>query len=289
MDVRSSEIELTAIQHHFEWLNPDDSSENARIFDYGDLFREVADALKEVGLLEEALRFYSPIQQTDEYADISFFMAMGDCCMQLGKLEDAETCFLTVAENDADNMNSRVQLAKLYEGLGMSEQAFKYVNEAVLIGRQQSRTRRRRKDNRLEQLASEFRRTDSGAPRPIAPKQTSTLTGRIGPSTSRGRAQPIEESTRKGDVQFLYMKMQQLQSQVKEGIPDAVEDWLDIADALIRDFRSNRVFYPIVRAMEFQGYSSDAQRTAGKGKNPTMLQDMQDMAARLQKDLGRFI
>lgn len=265
-------------------MNPDDTSYGARIYDYGDLFREAADALKEAGLLEEALRFYTPIQNTPDFADVSFYMAMADCCKQLGELEDAQTFYLTVAEHDPRNMESRVELAKLCESLGDSEQAFKYVNEAVLIGRQESRTRRRRKDTRLEQLALEFRTAELGAPRPIAPKP-STLTTWQTPTAVRGRPQP-GEGTRTEDIQFLYTKMQQLEPQIEDGVSEAIEDWLDIADALLRDFRSNRVFYPMARTMEFRGYSSEAQRKAGKSKNRTLMDEMQEMAGRLQKSLG---
>ncbi|KAJ5688676.1 hypothetical protein N7462_003068 [Penicillium macrosclerotiorum] len=271
--------------HHFEWLNPEDTSENGRIFHYGDLFREVADALKDVGLLEEALRFYSPIQQTAEYADISFFMAMADCCSQLGRLEDAEGCYLTVAEHEPGHLESRVQLAKLYESLGMSDQAFKYVNEAVLIGRQDTRTRRRRKDNRLEQLAIEFQGADTQPLRPIAPKPAGALTLGSVATLDKGRGF-AGESSRLEDIQFLYRKMRELELKVKEGDNGAVEDWLDIADALLRDFRSNRVFYPMARTMEFQGYSSDAQRKAGKTKNSAFLNEMQEMAGRLQQSMS---
>jgi len=272
------------LQHHFEWLNPDDTSEGARIFDYGDLFREVADALKDIGLLDEALRFYTPIQETAEYADIGFFMAIADCCIQLGKVEDAETYYLTVAEHDPKNMESRVELAKLYESLEMSEQALKFVNEAVLIGRQETRSRRRRKDNRLEQLADEFR-TGTVPLRPIAPKPTDGLATWTATTTGRRRSL-TEEGSRTENIQFLYGKMQQLEPLLKEGDPEAIEDWLDIADALLRDFRSNRIFYPMARTMEFQGYLSEAQRKSGKSKGITMMNEMQEMAGRLQRSMG---
>ncbi|KAJ5466320.1 hypothetical protein N7530_010107 [Penicillium desertorum] len=271
--------------HHFEWLNPEDDSEGARIFDYGDLFREVADALKQVGLFEEALRYYTPIQQTAEHADISFFMAMADCCMQLGKMEDAESCYLLVAEHDASHMESRVLLAKLYESLGMSEQAMKYVGEAVLIGRQENRSKRRRKDTRLEQLAIEFKMAESEPLRSIAPKPTQAPTLMAAPSApGKGRAQP-GEGTRTDDIQFLYAKLLELNPQVKDGVSVAIEDWLDIADALLRDFRNNRAFYPMDRSIAFRGYSTGVKHK-NQTKNGTMMDEMQQMAGRLQETLG---
>ena len=186
-------------QHHFEWLNPEDDSENARLYDYGDLFREVADALKDVGLYEEALRFYTPLQYTNEYADVSFFMAMGECCMALGNLEDAENCYLTVAEHDARNVGSRAQLAKLYESIGMTEQALKYVNEAVLLERQETRSHRRRKDTRIEQLVMEFKTAEAEpgvagleTVKPVSPEDEVAPTLTTAPTTALGN-EPAEE------------------------------------------------------------------------------------------------
>lgn len=273
-------------------MNPEDTSEGARIHDYGDMFREVADALKEVGLLDEALRYYSPIQHTAEYADVGYFMAMAECCMDMGKTEEAESCYLTVAEHDPRHMECRVHLAKLYESLGMSEQALKYVSEAVLIGRQEiglqeARTRRKRKDTRLEQLAMEFKMAEEGPTTMIAAKPPSTtLTTRAAPDSGRREAR-FAEGARTEDIQFLYRKMQQLQPRIKQGDSEATEDWLDIADALLRDFRSNRVFYPLQRSLTFQGYSRDAQRRAGKTKTRTLLDEMHEMAGRLQETLGK--
>lgn len=227
------------------------------------------------------MRFYSPIQETPDYADISFYMAMADCCVQLGEVKEAEACYLLVADSDARNMASRVELAKLYESIGNSEQALKYVNEAVLIGRQETRTRRRRKDTRLEQLVDEFKQAE-GEALPIAPRPSALTTWQPSPLA---RERP-EEAIRTQNVQFLYTKMKQLEPQVKEGVYEAIEDWLDIVDALLREFRSNRIFYPMARTMEFQGYSSEARRKAGRPKSYTIMDEMQEMAGRLQKSLG---
>ncbi|CAG7926122.1 unnamed protein product [Penicillium olsonii] len=267
-------------KHHFEWLNPEDDSEGARIFDYGDLFREVADALKQVGLLEDALRYYTPIQQTAEHADISFFMAMGDCCERLEKVEDAESCFLMVADHDSNHMESRVRLAKLYEKLQMTDQAMKYASEAVLIGRQQNRTRGgRRKDTRLEQLAIEFKMAETEKPRPIAPKPQTHAT--LMSTVQSGKINP-GEGNRTEDIQFLYMKLLELHPLMKECAIQATEDWLDIADALLRDFRANRAFYPMAQTMRFVGYSKPKDSKTEKGQ---MMDEMQEMAGRLQDSI----
>jgi len=280
--------------HHFEWLNPEDNAEGARLYDYGDLFREVADALKEVTLFEEALRFYTPLQHTGEYADVSFFMAMGDCYMRLGNLEDAENCYITVAEHDTRNVDSRAQLAKLYESIGMTEQALKYVNETVLLERQEMRSNRRRKDIRLEQLAKAFKAAEMAPEEAPVPKEYEEETPEAEGVAATLTAAPISRKQDEGEVegdrtehvQYLYSKMQVFHPLVKEGNLEATEDWLDIADALLREFRSNRVFYPLQRQV-FMGYSREAQKKAGKSQSRTLMDEMAEMAGRLQESLGK--
>jgi general transcription factor 3C polypeptide 3 (transcription factor C subunit 4) len=213
-------------------------------------------------------------------------MAMGECCLQLGKVEDAESCYLLVAEHDPKHMESRVALAKLYESLQMSEQALKYVNEAVLIGRQENRSKRKRKDTRLEQLAIEFKLAETAALRPLAPKPTAKPTVPLMNATPSAQGRR-GEGTRTDDIQFLYEKLLDLQPHVKEGASDAIEDWLDIADALLRDFRSNRAFYPEIRSIAFMGYSRPQQRKGAKSKDRTWMDEMHEMAGRLHESLGK--
>lgn len=297
-------------KYHLDWLEPEDTSPHAKLFDFGDLFREAADALKEAKMYDSALRFYVPLQQIQEHADTNFFMAMGECFMECGETEEAESCYLTVAENDENDMEVRVKLARLYENMGMTEQAFRYVNEAVLLGRHEGSGRRRR-ETRAGRLARELksrgRRGDSGrtasmsAPPGNPPLEASneraqtsptpavtSLTFRsaaTGPKRRRSATGEPEEGI--GDhIQFLYSKLMELRPKMREGDEDVTEDWLDIADALLRDFRSNRVFFPVQRHLMFLGYSRDAQRKAGRMRTMTLMDEMQDMAKRLQASLG---
>jgi general transcription factor 3C polypeptide 3 (transcription factor C subunit 4) len=80
-------------------------------------------------------------------------------------------------------------------------------------------------------------------------------------------------------MQFLFRKLLQLEPTMQAGDGEATEDWLDIADALLREFRANRAFYPLQRNVVFLGYTN---RTGKK----TLLDEMQEMAGRLQESLG---
>ncbi|QSS61549.1 transcription factor tfiiic complex subunit sfc4 [Histoplasma capsulatum] len=290
---------------HFSWLNPDDSSEGALLYDFGDLFREAGDALKDAQLHQDAILFYLPLQRTHEYADTSLFMSMAECYVACENDEAAENCYLTVVEYDRNNIVARAKLAKFYEKLGMIEQALKYVNEAIELGRQESMPRRRRKfGSRALQLAREFRSTESGGNSlaiyegPIGAEienwRTTTppasVPGGLVTSAaplSKKRRQAKEEYVGADHIRYLYSKLLDLEQAMREGQEDVTEDWLDIADALLRDFRSNRVFFPMQRNMIFSGYSREAQRKAGRLKSTTIMDEMEEMAGRLQATLGK--
>lgn len=236
--------------------------------------------MKDAGLYSEALRFYKPLQMTEDYADINFFLAMGECAFACSDLSLAESCFLTVAENDSANLQSRVNLAKLYESLGDRKQALYYVNQAVILGREiRGQNRRKRKDRRIAQLAKEFR-GDSHVSTRLLPRQ---LAGEI----SQTETSQDTDADRPQQVQYLYSKMNELRSKMRDGDSDATEDWLDIADALLHDFRSNRAFYPIQKSHVFLGYSRGEQR--GTQKEGMVLDEVEEVAGRLQEWLGKRI
>lgn len=268
------------LQAHFEWLNPENDSETSTVFDYADLYREAADALKDAGLFREALRFYRPLQLTEDYADVSFFLAMGECAFACSDLSLAESCYLTVAENDPTNLQSRVNLAKLYETMGERDQALFYVNQAVLLGREaRGRNRRSRRDRRIAQLAKEFQ-GDTHISTRIVPRHLAN-------EVARHEILQDSDANRPQQVQYLYSKMNDLRPKMRAGDSAATEDWLDIADALLYDFRSNRAFYPLQKHMIFLGYSREEQK--GGKKKGTVMDEVQEVADRLQEWLGKTL
>ncbi|KAK2743918.1 transcription factor TFIIIC subunit tfc4 [Myotisia sp. PD_48] len=288
---------------HFNWLEPEDSSPEANLFGYGDLFREAGDALEASQLYEHALRFYVPLQSTQEYADTSLFLAMASCYDACGDEEEAERCYLTVAEYDKTNIEARIKLAKFYEKMKMTEQALKYITEAADIGRQEHMPRRKQRyGSRIEQLVKEFQATDDelqetadqGSHVAVSPAEDSLVPEKPplaftisshAPKNESGK--PEHGATDGWQVRYLYKKLLELQPFMREGHTAATEDWLDIAYTLLRDFRTNRVFFPVQRRMKFLGYSRDAQQKAGKSKSNTLLAELQEIADRIQAAMGK--
>ena len=243
------------------------------------MFREAADSLKEHGLYAEALRFYVPLQYNQQYADTNLYMDMGDCYTACGNNEDAEGCYLTVVEYDPQNIEARTHLAKYYESLNMLDQAMKFVMEAAEIGRAEAMpSRRRGYVNKAGQLAREFREAEAGG-------YARVTTGAAHYMDQDDSDKSLEATT--GNMRYLYGKMKEIEPAMRAKDETAIEDWLDIADALTREFRSNRIFFPLQRKMTFLGYSREAQKQAGRLKTITALDEIIDMAERLQGALGK--
>lgn len=257
------------------------------MFDYGDLFKEAADALKEFDLHAEALRFYVALQYNPEYADTNLYMDMGDCYAACGNSEEAESCYLTVVDYDPQNVEARTNLAKYYESINMLDQAFKYITEAAELGRSEAMpSRRRGYVNKVGALAEEYREAEAEGY-----AREADGSARIGEDVSLiDTYRDIEADTSHekstANVQYLYGKMLELQPAMRAKEEDAVEAWLDIADAMTREFRSNRIFFPLQRKMAFLGYSREARKKAGR-LTQTPLDEILNMAERLQNTLGK--
>jgi general transcription factor 3C polypeptide 3 (transcription factor C subunit 4) len=230
-------------------------------------------------------------------------MALGQCYEACQNEEGMESSYLTVAEYDRKNLDVRVKLATFYERMGMANQAMKWISEAGELARSDSMPKKKRRNAlgaRVAQVAKEFRAAESeGRTREERTERRATLvpaiTGPVSFTKTRDRGPEAggqERRTRQQDthdIQYLYGKMLELQPAMRAGDEDATEDWLDIADALIRDFRANRVFFPLQRSMGFLGYSREAQRKAGKLRTTTLIDQIQDISDRLQSTLGARI
>ncbi|KAI9838563.1 MAG: hypothetical protein M1819_004872 [Sarea resinae] len=266
---------------HFGWLEPEQSEPGAKVFDYPDLFRDVADALSEQGLYDEALRFYEPLQQVGDYTDAAFYTAMAQCYRAAGLTSEAEECYQTIIENDADNINARVQLAKMYEDLGRSEEAFHYVNEVILLGRKDIANQSIRegvsKVTTTEELAALI-------PTILPNREKSKK--RQGPSQTAAAKQE-RERIRDENVEVLYVRLQAVQDSMRAGDETAMKEWMATARELTDEFRTCKTLFPWDKYIKFLGYSAEARKRALKPKNSEAMDEVEAMAGRLQETLNR--
>jgi general transcription factor 3C polypeptide 3 (transcription factor C subunit 4) len=205
---------------------------------------------------------------------------MGKCFQGSGLGFKAEDCFQMAIQMDDDNVEARMELAKMYEHLGEQEQAFIYVNEVMSIKRSQN-TRYRpgrklgRKQDRIDGPQEGSNETKS---------DLSMMPTRI-PRTYKPRrlADPAEklkdETARAEQLQSQYYIMRKEHQGMRNGDGRATNDWMDAARDLTDDFRSFKLFYPWDKYVKFLGYTGGTRALA----ETPLDSDLTAMAERLSR------
>ena len=114
---------------HFAFFRPLD------VQDHFESFREIGDALTMSGLYTDALQYYEPLQDVPEALDVAYYMDLAFCYKELSRLGEAEDCYQAITENNADEWEARVALAKMYEEQGRGADAVPLINEVIRMGR----------------------------------------------------------------------------------------------------------------------------------------------------------
>jgi general transcription factor 3C polypeptide 3 (transcription factor C subunit 4) len=281
--------------NHFEWLEPEDCDPGAKIFEYSDLFREVGDALREANEYEEALRFLQPLKITNAFSDTEFWLAIAASSYVCGNIEQARVCYEFAKESDELCGEARTQLAKIYKDMGRRGEALKNAREALEIGRRAIlRPQRRRYERREAREAREATERALKDTHRVAIPSIESTAARLKPiewKDAQGRSRLIFGNTRPGrdtkyeeraakrrkmqqmsaeeadkyhtsNIQSLFSRLQEMAPGMRNGDVIARNTWLECADELIHDFRSNRVLYPAERHMRFEGFDPESRRRA---------------------------
>jgi general transcription factor 3C polypeptide 3 (transcription factor C subunit 4) len=281
--------------NHFEWLEPEDSEPGAKIFEYPDLFREAGDALRDAKEYEEALRFLQPLKMTNAFFDTDFWLAVAASSYVCGNIDQARECYELAKASDELCAEARTQLAKIYKDMGRRKEALKNAQEALEIGRRAIiRPQRRRYERREAREAREAVEKALRNAHKLAIPSVQVTTAKLKPievkdaqgryrmsyvnaypgretkteerAAKRRKLQQMSEEEaeryRTDNIQSLYSRLQDMTPAMRNGDAIARETWLECADDLIHDFRSNKVFYPAERHMRFEGFDPDSRRRA---------------------------
>lgn len=217
-------------------------------------------------------------------SDIDYFVMLGKCLESCpGRVDEAARCYQTIIENDEYNIEARLSLISLIEKSGDVEKAYRLANETVLIGRSAlfekgSRKRGRKAKNRdIHEIRPAMRRKKiSTASKPV--RSYKDL-----PEGERPLHGADWETSRLTRVLQLYETLKEATPLMREGDEDAQDQWLDAAEAMIRDFRSNRIFYPFQRYDMFTGFNENMPEKI-RPKGP--LAQAEDLAMRLRSTLA---
>ena len=114
---------------HFDFLEPDAPAAETKVFDYADLFKDAADALRLTEHFQEALQFYEPIQQVKGLPAGFCFEGMATCYRSLGMLDQAEQCYRALAEANPNERAILKELVQMLGDAGLADRAGPYVKE----------------------------------------------------------------------------------------------------------------------------------------------------------------
>ena len=251
---------------------------------YFDLYRPIADRLRDVQLYQDALMFYRPLKQVPEENTGDLYLQMGFCFLGDKLQAEAEECFLAAIRLDENNIEARVQLAKLYETLNEQEQAFFYANEALSLRRilnpdprQRPRRYRRRRRPTFEGLSVEEvegveeAEESKEAEEPRGSKESSeeeegdfTPVKYLNYHRQRRLADPKkkleEEMSRADQLKNQYHVFCTKLEEVRRGDTGATREWMTAARDLTDDFRGVRRFFPYDKYAKFLGYRQRGMR-----------------------------
>ena len=266
-------------QKHFEWLDPDDNQPGAKLFDYPDLFREAADALRLKCYYHESLSYYEPLQYVQGYTDAAYFADMAACYRAIGMKAEAKDCYQAIVDHDDCNVEAKLHLVRLYEELGMPDQAGAHVRDVLSVT---SRNWKRSGNvGALKQTATMSALGSSS--------YTSTMLMPCPPrQVLRPRAieKEVREQAHTENVFALHLRLQELIEKARNGDMEFKIRWKAIAKSLIQDFKSNRAFYPYDKNVKFLGYSKQARTGPIRSKGGKIMQDVQSLAGRLRLPQG---
>lgn len=221
------------------------------IIEYADLFWDVASCLFDAGLLQDAISFYTALQDRIEQDSVNILLQLGKCYVGIGDDTQAEERFQQAILMDDSNVEVRMQLAKLCERNNDQEQAFIYVNQVMdiqkrnaplpILPKRRGRPPKEGSKPRVRAIASK----DSLSKGPKGPKR----------AVDDGVRRQCEEQ-KSEHLKHQYEILRAEHSGMQTGQESSILAWMNAAKDLTDDFRSFRTFYPWDKYLRFMGFSS---------------------------------
>ena len=224
------------------------------MFDFPDLYREAANALKSKRHFEEALRYYKPLQRVTEYVDVSLLLEVAFCYRAVGLLTQAENSYNAILEIDSGSTEARIALWNMAKD---AERARPALGDVVRM----SSTPKKRPRKRLSVINTRKTRIpDSGQTLPQCLSQPRQLPRLIKKSETN---KAVEQEA---EVQALYSRWKNLNHERRRDVRNH-NAWFEATRLLLQTFMDNRVFYPTEKNNKFYGYSKEARALANRRKN----------------------
>ncbi|RKF80761.1 Transcription factor tau subunit sfc4 [Golovinomyces cichoracearum] len=252
---------------HFDIIGLLDDVGNCRSLEYSHLLRPIANHFRDADLHQEALRYYRPLANISEEIDAWLLIEIGKCHLYLGDDSEAEKYFASALQEDNDNIDARMELAKMFERLGRMEEAFNLVNQAMRL-------------RRTKHSSGEGRLGDSG--REIEPKPKKVRKPKQANTKTSKKSIYMDELTKAEHLKAQLQVFKQELDGMRSGNPKSLFPWMAAAKDLTDDFRGFKTFYPWDKFIKFIGYSGNSRILA----ETPLDSDLTAMAERLSRGLG---
>lgn len=251
---------------HFEILGLLDESGGCRSLDHTHLLRPIADHFRDAGFYQDALSYYLPLTKMSDEVDSCLLIELGRCHIHLNNDDEAQKYFVAALQEDNDNIDARMELAKMFEKQGRMEEAFSLVNQAMRLRQTAQPNENNAGENGND---NEHRRRRSRKPRHTNSKN---------PKNSVYMDEVTKAEHLKAQLHILTQELERMRA----GIPESLSSWMAAAKDLTDDFRGFKTFYPWDKFIKFIGYSGNSRILA----ETPLDSDLSAMAERLSRGLG---
>ncbi|KAL8747000.1 MAG: hypothetical protein Q9184_007665 [Pyrenodesmia sp. 2 TL-2023] len=263
--LKSVERRVDEALKHFELLGPEESSAGATLYDYPDLFRDVANALRDTSCYHEALSYYKPLELIPDYINASDYAGIAFCYKSLGLGSEAESYYRTIANLDPAASSARLPVPHIIRSAPAEGEVTRDVASGMMLTNQQTQNNEDvvPEASELGEFCNNQAPSAMLIPRP--PKQHS----KVRESEKRFKAQLHEEAMR-----TLYGRTQELLLQARGGDTYSLVPWMAATQELVNDFRSHRGFYPCERSLRAYEQSKSSAMESLKSRVNQAIQDI---------------
>ncbi|GAA5850743.1 hypothetical protein JCM8547_009077 [Rhodosporidiobolus lusitaniae] len=250
-------------QRHFEILYAEEAAH------FPELFGAVGQAFFDRKMYAEALDVYQFMAENEDTNGPTVWFKIAQCHAASGDWEDAKDCYEHVIEEEPDNLDAKLALAKVLEQLSEPSRALELIKEVISL--------------RETRAAAEPTRRRRTVP--------ATREERAAAATNRVSA----EAARHAEFTLAFSQLADLDGRVHQGDDEAVNQWLEIATTLVESFRSTKQLFPSDFRKRFTGMTGgrNAWRRRGrKGKGGTgedKERDLEVDAAQMQDRLQQAL
>ncbi|SCU96730.1 LADA_0H02432g1_1 [Lachancea dasiensis] len=243
-------------KHVLEAMNHFQALYDESFADITDLFFEVASALTKAEKFPEAIEFFTPLLQLEEYCVLEVFKPLSRCFKEVEDYENAKMVFEKLVELQPDDLETKLTLAEIYYHLD-DQETFNSLLLEVLEARKQQDTEAHKilssVDDKSEQEILDTRNAEVGKPllEDIHVRKPAIKKKRSPQDAERERRDREKRITTK--VLDKYNKLRIYKEGMEKGNEYQTTLWIDTASDLIDVFSSVKNFFVKSRSKRFVG------------------------------------